>query len=244
MFPVCCPPWCSRKITGYSPKTIASLEAKPANKTSASRGHSMEIKQEWISLCHLLTYKSELEDQTLGESLPSGSTKVSAHFLLFLISGSGLQAGFLLSSDHSSTPSRAWTVCEVCAPSELMRGLRLKHPIHPVLWVSGGWHSGELKPKVDAPHLSLRITLPPSDPFLNVCQFWSGPLLNAVENKGGFVHHSRSHWSLWSSGTTLCKASFFPEIMNWKEYTPYYWFFFNYFSKQKEDYVIENLKCT
>lgn len=52
-----------KKKNGYGPKTVASLEAKHANKTSASRsGESMKIKKECISFCHLLTYKTELED--------------------------------------------------------------------------------------------------------------------------------------------------------------------------------------
>lgn len=29
------------------------------------------------------------------------------------------------------------------------------------------------------------------------------------------------------------QSSIFPEIMSWNEYISYYWFFFNYFSKQK-----------
>lgn len=113
-----------------------------------------------------------------------------------------------------------------------MIGLRLQNSINLILWVSGGEHSGEWKPKIDALHLSLGVTLSSSHFLLNVSWFWSGLLLNSVEEERWSGCSRMSHWSLCSWSTTL-QSTIFPEIMSWSEFTPYYWFFFNYFLKQK-----------
>ena len=165
--------------------------------------------------------------------LPPGSTRVSTHFLLFQISGSCLLASFLLSCNHSSTPFCAWTVCKICTPWEQMICLRLQNSINLILWVSGGEHSGERKPKIDALHLSLGVTLSSSHFLLNVSWFWSGLLLNSVEEERWFWVQQDVPLELVLLEYNSLQSSTFPEIMRWSKFTPYYWFFFNYFLKQK-----------